>query len=361
MIRILFFNLFSYVMSQGINNHNCNVDEGYTWCETYNKCVNENFEPCLPITRSCIECLTRNFGINKGCGPKCSISLIENIGHEGFLGTDENGCIEAPSIIWCETLNACISDENICPMKDRNDCDDIITCPMFCENGYKTNSFGCQICKCDIVNSYIEDVCPLQEQNCEGNTYVCPIVREITHCSTGGIPGYTTYELSLQVINEDVYNIYALFGDNTLSFQGGTSMFIPSAYQEDNIFNSNFGGIPEEIISINPNLRYDSWLTIGLINGDPEHRISSVGIDFSEWNSENDLLISNGAIFLLDPMEQMNINKGNEYVIAQLTIRNDLQKHALINVQGKTKDGFSWAERYIIFNLIRSTESHVGH
>ena len=44
-------------------------------------------------------------------------------------------------------------------------------------------------------------------------------------------------------------------------------------------------------------------------------------------------------------MEQMNINKGNEYVIAQLTIRNDLQKHALINVQGKTKDGFSWAER----------------
>ena len=56
----------------------------------------------------------------------------------------------------------------------------------------------------------------IQEQNCEGNTYVCPIVREITHCSTGGIPGYTTYELSLQVINEDVYNIYALFGDNTL-------------------------------------------------------------------------------------------------------------------------------------------------
>jgi hypothetical protein len=180
----------------------------------------------------------------------------------------------------------------------------------------------------------------------------------VTHCSTGGIYGYTTYELSLRILDENIYNIYALFGDR---IEGEDIMFIPASYQENNVFNSDFGGIPEEIIEINPNLRYDSWLTIGLINGDPGHKISSIGIDFSEWNDNKDLVIDNGAIFLLEPNERITAGRGDDYVVAQLTIRSDYTKQAIFNVQGKTMDSGTWAERLVVFNLKKSSNSVNGH
>jgi len=337
------------------DNHNCNVDSGYSWCDFNKKCLNRDFEPCIPITKECIECLTMNFGDNTNCGPGCSMARVQEIQTEGFLGTDINGCIDAPGISWCNILNTCISGDAICPEEDNNDCGQIV-CPMFCENGYKINQYGCNICKCDITSHH--NTCPLDDQICRGHKYVCPVLREITHCSTGGISGYTTYELSLRILDESVYNIYALFGDR---IESNDIMYVPASYQEDNIFNSDFGGVPEEIIQINPNLRYDSWLTIGLINGDPQHKISSIGIDFSEWNSNKDLIVDNGAIFLLEPNERITAGRGDDYVIAQLTIGNDYAKQAIFNVQGKTMDGGTWAEKLVVFSLRKSSNSLIGH
>ena len=48
-------------------------------------------------------------------------------------------------------------------------------------------------------------------------------------------------------------------------------MIIPAAYQDSNYFGSNLGGINEQLLLINPQLKYDSWLTIGLTNGDSKH------------------------------------------------------------------------------------------
>ena len=363
MFRFLFIILIKNILSQEIlvDNHNCNVDAGYTWCETYNKCLNPNYEPCLPITKNCVECIALNFGDDSSCGPKCSISFIEQLEEDDFIGTDNNGCILGDTIKWCETMNSCIPYNTECPIEDSSNCQQL-ECPIFCENGYKQNNFGCQICKCDITND--QEYCPLRQADCGIYNYVCPILTEVTHCSTGGIPGYTTYVLSLRLLDENIHNIYALFGDKPTNRREGSNLFVPSAYQENNIFNANFGGIPEEMLLINPSLRYDSWLTIGLINGDPEHKISSVGVDFEEWNNGGNLVVENGAIFLLDPMEKSTLNEDNNYVIAQLTINNELTKQALFNVQGKMKDGSSWAERYIIFNLkkgLNNYENHQGH
>ena len=356
-INYLFCYLLDLVSSQLINvdNHNCNVNNGYTWCSTLNKCVNENYEPCLSITRECIHCLADHFGDNTFCGTGCSINLIENLENDGFLGTDSNGCLIGPGIFWCDVLGVCISSDDQCPIESSGECIDIM-CPNFCENGYKRDVNGCQLCRCDVINS---DICPLEEHVCN-NRYVCPIVNEITHCSMGGIPGYTTYELSLQVMDDDIYNIYALFGDSTDRMLYGTNMIIPGAYQEENIFNSNFGGIPEEIITINPSLRYDSWITIGLVDGDPQHKISSIGIDISEWNEETDLIIHNGAIFLLDPTERVVVGRNRDYIIAQLTIRNDLIENALFNVQGQMNNGLIWVQRGVPFNL-KSPNRINGH
>lgn len=350
--------LFSFSQIANIDNHNCNVDKGYIWCDTSEKCIYPEYEPCLPITRECFECIVLHHGDDNNCGMGCSITLIEGLNKNDFTGTDKNGCKIDSMVEWCDILNTCISsNDNICPEEDNLNCDDI-DCPIFCENGYQINKFGCQTCECN--DNIITNDCHLEAQLCDGKYYVCPVLREITYCSTGGISGYTTYELSLQVINNDIYNIYALFGDSSDNLNGGSSMIIPAAYQQSNIFNSNIGGIPGDFIMIDPNLRYDSWLTIGLINGDPEHKISSIGVDFTEWNMDNELTIHNGAIFLLDPTERTNVMPDN-YIIGQLTIPNDQVKQSIFNIQGKRNDDSTWIERQVIFNLRNIIEGLPGH
>lgn len=349
------FSLFNLVYSQ--DNHNCNVDAGYTWCNYNHKCLNVDYEPCLPITKDCVECLTLNFGNNLNCGSDCSIETLIELRESGILGTDENGCLDTQEITWCESLNTCILKTTSCPSQEDR-CSDII-CPIFCENGYQENSNGCQICQCNIIN---DDSCPLDRQICQPHNKVCPVSTEITHCSNGGIPGYTTYELSLKLLDDEIFNIFALYGND--DSQGHNIMTIPASYQAKNVFNSDFGGVPQEIISINPNLMYDSWLTIGVTDGDMDHIISSIGIDFNNWNEMNDLTIDNGAIFLLDPQSENIINNDNNIVIGHLTIRSGLRETAIINVQGKTNDGGSWKQDRIVFDLKKSRNSInglVGH
>lgn len=355
MMFLFLFSLFKYVYSQ--DNHNCNVDAGYTWCEYNHKCLNNQYEPCVPITKDCIECLTLNFGNNVNCGNDCSIETLLELRDTGILGTDEHGCLDTQEIEWCEVLDSCILKTESCPLQE--DICQHITCPIFCENGYQENSNGCQICKCNIMS---DDSCPLDRQICNPHNKVCPVTTEITHCSTGGIPGYTTYELSLEIMDDDIYNIFALYGND--DSQGHYIMTIPASYQAKNVFNSDFGGVPEEIIDINPNLRYDSWLTIGVTNGDMDHVVSSIGIDFDTWNNMNELSVDNGAIFLLDPQSENIFNDDNNIVIAHLTIRSDLRETAIFNVQGKTNGGGSWKQNNIVFDLKKSREATnvlIGH
>ena len=89
--------------------------------------------------------------------------------------------------------------------------------------------------------------------------------------------------------------------------------------------------------------------------------ISSIGIDFSEWNSNKDLIVDNGAIFLLNPNERITAGRGDDYVIAQLTIRSDYAKQAIFNVQGKTMNDGTWSEKLVVFNLKKSSNSINGH
>ncbi len=357
-ITILLLQLQS-VFSGNIND-NCAIQEGFTWCETSQKCVRGLEEPCLPITKDCAICLADNYYRGgQGCGEGCSITALQNMENAGFLGVDENGCSISEGTIWCPSLNRCISPlRELCRELSINPdslCHNIV-CGMYCENGFKKDNNGCDVCNCNTGETSSINSCELQEQDCP-YTYVCPKVTEITHCSQGGIDGYTTYQLSLILKpNTDAYNIYALFGDS--DDHHGSTMHIPSAYNIDgDIFNSDFGGIPENLISLNPNSQFDSWLTIGLTNGDPQHKVSSIGVDFDTWNNQESLDITNGAIFLMDPREK--IVEGNEYVIAQLTLRNDDVKYMSVNVQGKKRTYLkedTWMERDVEFHLSPPTE-----
>ena len=141
--------------------------------------------------------------------------------------------------------------------------------------------------------------------------------------------------------NNDIKNIYALFGDNF-----DHNMYFPPAYQIDGPFNSNIGGVSSSIISIFPDALYDSWITIDITNGDEDNKLSTIGIDFHEWSETNPITTSNGAVFLLDPNEDTN---KNEYIIGQVTLKNNLIDTLTINVQGKKNNEEIWNEYGIDF------------
>ena len=124
--------------------------------------------------------------------------------------------------------------------------------------------------------------CPIQYADCDSQ-YVCPKITEITECGDGGIDGYTTYQLSLVVKNDNVKNIYAIYGSDT---NQEYPLDVPPAYQGSSIFNNNIGGINPQLININSDARFDSWLTISLTDGDPDNKLSAIGIDFNSWTSD---------------------------------------------------------------------------
>jgi len=181
---------------------------------------------------------------------------------------------------------------------------------------------------------------------------VCPKVTEITTCNDGGIDGYTTFQISLIIKkNKNIKNIYALFGDD----QSGRNMLIPPSYQV--MRGENIGGVQSYLSDIIPDLRYDSWLTIGIADGDVNNRLSAVGVNFNDWDENTEMRINNGAIFVMDP--EVDIVTSNEYIVGQFTVLTGSSPEIILNVQGKTMetesnlgDGKSWTEENIRFNLI---------
>ena len=193
--------------------------------------------------------------------------------------------------------------------------------------------------------------CSIPYHDCD-NGFVCPKITEITDCGENGLNGYSTYRLSLIVKNSFVKNIYAIYGDDA---GNPKPMIIPPAYQSIVNFNSNIGGVLPAILSIDPDSQYDSWLTIGITDGNINNEVSSVGIDFSSWTENTGIHTTNGAVFTMDP--EINVVSGDEYIVAQITIPNTKSVDLTLNVQGKTNcvecnsNNLAWKQEGIVFNI----------
>lgn len=186
-------------------------------------------------------------------------------------------------------------------------CEDSLTCP----SGFIIEKNHCQ-CNC-VIN-----------HRCN-NDYVCPKITQIS-IDNDNINGFTVYELSL-ILTENAYNIYAIYGDQV------DNMIIPPAYQVHQHIGSNIGGINPVIINYIHESLFDSWFTIEVTDGDDMGYINSIGINWMDWTQDNGLTISDGAIFLNDPV--LKLSDTNEYIISHLTV-DDRSSHLLrINVNGR--------------------------
>tara|TARA_B100000131_G_scaffold52328_1_gene47030 strand:+ start:286 stop:1059 length:774 start_codon:yes stop_codon:yes gene_type:complete len=194
-------------------------------------------------------------------------------------------------------------------------------------------SFTINVSGCDVNYTPCEDI-------------ICPKINDITSCISETMNDYSTYKLSLVIDDEYVENIYAIYGDDKSTLE------IPSAYQSG-VLNNNLGGVPDNIRSILPETILDSWLTIGITNGDTQNNLGSVGINFQIWDEKNGIITDNGAIYVTDPNQILSDT--NEYLIAQLTLKNNQEHRLKINVQGHIKNDITinnhWSRTNIIFTI----------
>ena len=308
--------------------NDCLIGAGYTWCESSQNCIRRWETPCEDNYYDCNDCLKRQRkGENIACPSECDIDPIVL----PPIAIDPMPPVAIDPII-----------NNPTPCSE-------VMCMMYCEYGNVLDSNGCPMCECnDSLPPPLTDIdCRLDQPSCDDYTYVCPKITEVTNCNTGGIDGYTTFRLSVVIKdNMNVKNIYAIYGNKK------DNMHLPPAYQSDTTTNSNIGGIDDFLISLNPSNNYDSWLTIGITDGDKDNLLSEVGIDFNEWTDTNAIDINNGGVFVMDP--EIDMVDGNEYIIGQITVRTGSEYMMVINIQGKTIDNridSIWSEKNVRYLL----------
>ena len=340
------------LMGGQTDENNCLTDAGYNWCEASQSCIRHWVTPCADNYDDCDDCHKKQ---RKGENIACPSNCVSE--------RDTSDCSNA-NYIWCPTMNKCIDPKKeYCHQQSMPAImePDVTPIPLF-TSGVDQQAPNMLLTSTGRGSGHDGDAqparplppiitCPIPYEHCD-EQFVCPKVTEITRCSEGGIEGYTTYQLSLIINNPNVQNIYAIFGSHNP--RSHYSMNIPPAYQTSGIYGSNIGGVSQEIIDINPDSRYDSWLTIGLTDGDPHDQLANIGVPFELWNEDTPLIIDDGAVFIMDPNEI--ITAGDEYVIAQLTIPSWARypEGVVVNVQGETTQSGEdnrWTQYNVNFEL----------
>ena len=308
LIKILYWLYGSYVFGQKA----CN--DGDYYCTDIGRCLTKG----VVCKNSCDICLIKQKykgGGNLACINDCNneVDHLINTCRDGYYDHDNNPATACETVPDCFEYTKC-NDEYEVIIKDN-------------------------VCSCHMKSS------------CD-RKYVCPHSKEIKGYS---LNGYTTYEVSL-VLNEEYSNgnIYAVYGDRN------NPMIIPPAFQINNI-GVNIGGTNPLIIKNIPQDKYDSWLTIGIHNSNIVGKVSAIGIDFSGWDENNGITVTDGAVFLIDPTVQLS--QTNKYIIGHLTLKNDEDHTLKINVQGMSDvrvkyTTTTYVENNIVYNFKKKNAGH---
>ena len=261
---------------------------------------------------------------------------------------DSHGCSLDGGYKWCDTTQKCQRPwSEKCPETHQLQrcaigfCENKQDCPK-CQEGYECRGSTEMMCagtcygQCVPLHNDASSEC-LVPQVCNSE-YVCPFIKS---CVKDGLKGYTTYVLALKVKDPQVSGIYALFGNKQ------DNMYLPKAYQVSKL-NTNIGGHEPIHYNMDPDTKYDSWITIGIESGN-EGALSSVGINFKDWTEKRALVVSDGAVFEMNPKKS---SRQKEYVIAQLTIPNHASEHMSVNVQGHLRDSKKeWKATHVVYKL----------
>ena len=182
-----------------------------------------------------------------------------------------------------------------------------------------------------------------------GSPQPVPIATPVVTTAEASIEGHVTLLLSLQ-LNDEARNVYALHGGT----ETGSPLYFPPAYQVAAPFGTNVGGVPSAFWELaDTGARWDSWLTLGITEGDHDGTIGSVGINFRQWDEDTPLTedpINGGAVFCMNPGLCAS-NDGSAVVVAQLTVRQSNEiPDATVGLQGRSVTGPDWTQD-VVFPL----------
>ena len=109
-------------------------------------------------------------------------------------------------------------------------------------------------------------------------------------------------------------------------------MSVPAAYQVGFPLGANIGGVNPAFFVISADIEFDSWLTVGVTDGQGVSALSSIGVDFDRWTATSGIETTNGAVFWMNP----NDAPGGDVVVAQLTVGRGVTAAALTCAFGLT-------------------------
>ena len=147
-----------------------------------------------------------------------------------------------------------------------------------------------------------------QSQDCNPQPCPLPLVAPVVETlSTNPMSGYTTIKLKV-ALGDTAGSIYTIFGescgDRSMDDCVDVPLSVPPAYQCATPFGANTGGTNPAFWAFANNdasgyAQWDSWLTVGLEDGDSGGLLSSIGIDFAGWSLTTGIVSSQPTKFFI--------------------------------------------------------------
>ena len=172
------------------------------------------------------------------------------------------------------------------------------------------------------------------------NVYVEPSV-EFQSTSVGG---HDTYVLTATPIGTAA-SAYTIFGSDV------SLVRLPAAYQVATPFGSNTGGTNPAFWAVANNdamgyAQYDSWLTVGITDGDPGGALSSIGFDWTTWTEAAAFSCNDCAVFWMSP----DLAPVGPTVVGQITVASGSSGSVNLGLQGRSAGGGTdWQAHNVAF------------
>ncbi len=162
-----------------------------------------------------------------------------------------------------------------------------------------------------------------------------------------GAPGVNTYRIYAEFgnPNDELVAIFGIEAD-PLILSSSTTFYHPAGGSGTTL------DVNPTIVSLVPELAFDSWLTIGLEN-QTGNEASSIGFDFSDWiNLGADLVVNDpfGAVFFTLPGSAQNFPVDGRVLMAQLSSSGTIDGE--FNIQWRSAAGDSFNETGLFFSII---------
>ena len=168
-----------------------------------------------------------------------------------------------------------------------------------------------------------------------------PAAQVIDMLTVDTVRNITVYRLALQLDPALASNVYRLYAE------AEQQMTLPPAFQVDAPFGADIGGTNPLVWAFNADVEFDSWVTLGTVDGSSTGSIGST-VDFSAWTADAGLSVSEGSVEWVNPALAPN----GTAVIAQISVPTGSSFTARFNARGQSPDGAEdWSAPGLVFSV----------